>query len=75
MLGLDPARAFDAALITGGLPLICAEWTRGAGMWEFLQEALTDPVSALLVSAERSLCRRVSPTGASPHHTLGDRQW
>ncbi|WP_284577578.1 hypothetical protein [Streptomyces sp. 2P-4] len=26
MLGLDPAAAFDAALITDGLPLICAEW-------------------------------------------------
>ncbi|WP_405568805.1 AAA family ATPase [Streptomyces phaeochromogenes] len=55
MLGLDPASAFDATLITGGLPLICAEWTHGAGMWEFLQAALSDPVSALLVSAERSL--------------------
>lgn len=55
MLGLDPASAFDAALITGGLPLICAEWTHGAGMWKFLQAALSDPVSALLVSAERSL--------------------
>jgi AAA+ ATPase superfamily predicted ATPase len=55
MLGLDPAGAFDAALITGGLPLICSEWSRGAGMWDFLEEALRDPVSALLVSAERSL--------------------
>nr|WP_246101245.1 hypothetical protein [Streptomyces cyaneus] len=54
-LGLDPVSAFDAALITGGLPLICAEWTHGAGMWEFLRAALSDPVSALLVSAERSL--------------------
>jgi AAA+ ATPase superfamily predicted ATPase len=26
MLGLDPAAAFDAAIVTGGLPLICAEW-------------------------------------------------
>lgn len=55
MLGLDPAEAFDAALVTGGLPLICAEWPRGAGLWDFLGEALSDPVSALLVSAERSL--------------------
>lgn len=55
MLDLEPASAFDAALVTGGLPLICAEWTRGAGMWEFLETALRDPVSALLVSAERSL--------------------
>lgn len=55
MLGLEPAEAFDAALVTGGLPLICAEWPRGAGLWDFLGEALSDPVSALLVSAERSL--------------------
>lgn len=55
MLDLEPGAAFDAALITGGLPLICAEWDRGAGVWEFLEEALSDPVSPLLVSAERSL--------------------
>ncbi|MGH3311569.1 MAG: ATP-binding protein [Streptomyces sp.] len=55
MLGLDAASAFDAALITGGLPLICAEWPHGAGVWDFLAAALSDPVSALLVSAERSL--------------------
>lgn len=56
MLGIvEPADVFDAALITGGLPLICAEWPHGAGMWDFLRTALSDPVSALLVSAERSL--------------------
>lgn len=55
MLGLEPASAFDAALITGGLPLICAEWPHGAGVWDFLRAALGDPTSALLVSAERSL--------------------
>ncbi|MBB2945582.1 hypothetical protein FB565_005315 [Actinoplanes lutulentus] len=26
MLRLDPAAAFDAALVTGDLPLICASW-------------------------------------------------
>jgi len=55
LLGLNPADAFDAALVTGGLPLICAEWPHGAGLWDFLAETLNDPVSALLVSAERSL--------------------
>ncbi|WP_369030139.1 ATP-binding protein [Streptomyces adonidis] len=60
MLGLDPAEAFDAALITGGLPLICAEWPHGAGVWDFLSAALNDPVSALLVSAERSLAAEFS---------------
>ncbi|MFI6580130.1 ATP-binding protein [Embleya sp. NPDC050493] len=55
MLDLAPAEAFDAALITGGLPLICREWRPGASMWEFLETALENPISALLVSAERSL--------------------
>lgn len=55
MLDLDAASAFDAALITGGLPLICGEWPRGASVWQYLEQALTNPVSALLVSGERSL--------------------
>lgn len=81
MLGLEPAEAFDAALVTGGLPLICAEWPRGAGLWDFLGEALSDPVSALLVSAERSLaagfprklrhvrCWRLSAAASGPSPT------
>lgn len=55
MLDLEPAAAFDAALITGGLPLICREWKPGTSMWDFLDAALENPISALLVSAERSL--------------------
>ncbi|MFC3818098.1 ATP-binding protein [Planomonospora venezuelensis] len=55
MLGLPPAETFDAWLVTGGLPLICAEWGSGEGLWDFLGRALTDPTSPLLVSAERSL--------------------
>jgi AAA+ ATPase superfamily predicted ATPase len=55
MLGLDAPAAFDATLVTGGLPLNCQEWPHGAGVWEYLSQALSDPVSALLVSAERSL--------------------
>ncbi|OEV02996.1 ATP-binding protein [Streptomyces oceani] len=61
MLDLDAASAFDAALITGGLPLICREWPRGAGTWEFLRESLNNPISALLVSAERSLAAEFPP--------------
>ncbi|MGH3450227.1 MAG: hypothetical protein ACRDQW_05760, partial [Haloechinothrix sp.] len=33
MLSLDAADAFDAALITGGLPLTCTDWQPGQGMW------------------------------------------
>lgn len=49
------ADAFDAYLVTGGLPLICDEWSPGLSMWEYLDEALSEPTSALIVSAERSL--------------------
>ena len=55
MLDFDAATAFDAALVTGGLPLICGEWPRGASAEQYLEQALSNPVSALLVSGERSL--------------------
>jgi hypothetical protein len=55
MLGLDAASAFDVTLVTGGLPLICGEWPHGASIWQYLEQALSNPVSALLVSGERSL--------------------
>lgn len=55
MLDLSPADAFDAYLVTGGLPLICTEWPRGASLWDYLRDATRNPTSALLVSAERSL--------------------
>lgn len=61
MLGLEPAEAFDATLVTGGLPLICREWPTGASVWDFLAEALNSPTSALLVSAERSLAAEFPP--------------
>lgn len=69
MLELEPPAAFDAALVTGGLPLICADWPRGADLWEFLEGALSDPLSALLVSAERSLAAEF-PQQAQARHVL-----
>ncbi|MFM9594307.1 ATP-binding protein [Streptomyces scabiei] len=65
MLDLPPTDTFDAALITGGLPLICAEWRAGAGIWEFLRDSLDNPISALLVSAERSLAAEFPPQAMS----------
>jgi AAA+ ATPase superfamily predicted ATPase len=65
MLGLSPAAAFDATLVTGGLPLICAEWQAGADVWEFLRDSLDNPISALLVSAERSLAAEFPPQAMS----------
>lgn len=56
MVGARSAAAcFDAHLITGGMPLICREWPPGASMWTYLDEALHDPTSALIVNAERVL--------------------
>jgi AAA+ ATPase superfamily predicted ATPase len=61
MLDLSAADAFDAALVTGGLPLICREWRAGESVWDFLAASLDSPVSALLVSAERSLAAEFPP--------------
>ncbi|GIG65146.1 hypothetical protein Pen01_14410 [Phytomonospora endophytica] len=61
MLDLDAATAFDAALITGGLPLVARDWLPGTSVWEFLGTALDNPTSALLVSAERSLAAEFPP--------------
>ncbi len=55
MLDLEPADAFDAFLVTGGLPLVLEEWQAGAGVFDYLAEAVADPTSALIVSGERSL--------------------
>jgi uncharacterized protein len=55
MLRLEPTAAFEASLVTGGLPLICARWRPGDDLWTFLRKQFADPLSPLLVSAERSL--------------------
>jgi len=55
MLGLPPAEAIDAYLITGGLPLILDEWPQGATLWDYLESAVRRPTSALIVSGERAL--------------------
>ncbi|MFC8697795.1 ATP-binding protein [Streptomyces parvus] len=69
MLDLAPADAFDAHLITGGLPLILEEWPHGAGLWDYLEQALTRPTSALLVSGERALAAEF-PTEAQARTVL-----
>jgi hypothetical protein len=55
MTGLPAAEAFDAYLITGGLPLVLNQWPHGASMPDYLATAIRDPLSALSVSAERAL--------------------
>ena len=51
----DATDAFDAYMITGGLPLVCDEWPAQATIWQFLEDALGEPTSAVIVSAERAL--------------------
>lgn len=65
------ADAFDAYLITGGLPLICDEWSPGVSMWDYLTDALAEPTSALIVSAERSL-KAEFPTEAQAELILSE---
>lgn len=54
-LSLPAARALDAYLVSGGLPLILDEWPEGATVAEYLRTAVRDPTSALIVSGERSI--------------------
>jgi len=70
MLKLRPADAFDAYLITGGLPLILDEWPQDASATDYLTESASDPTSALLVSAERALAAEF-PTEAQARRVLG----
>lgn len=70
MLGLDAADAFDAALVTGGLPLVCSDWKPNDDVWSFLERSLKNPTSPLLVSAERSLAAEF-PEHAQARTVLG----
>jgi len=61
MLELEAADAFDAYLVTGGLPLICNEWERGMALQDYLGQSLNSATSALIVSGERSLAAEFPP--------------
>ncbi|MDA8025216.1 MAG: ATP-binding protein [Actinomycetota bacterium] len=66
----DETSAFDSYLITGGLPLICDDWPVGLSMWDYLEGALSETTSALIVSAERSLAAEF-PVEALAREVLG----
>ena len=70
MLGLSAAEAFDAFLVSGGLPLILDEWPHAASASAYLAEAVTDPTSALLISGERALAAEF-PEDAQARRVLG----
>jgi hypothetical protein len=59
MLALPAAEAFDAYLVSGGLPLVLDEWPSGRTALDYVAEAVADPLSALLVSGERGPGRGV----------------
>ncbi|GGL07602.1 ATPase AAA [Sphaerisporangium melleum] len=69
MLALPAAEAFDAYLVTGGLPLVLDEWPDGSGVFDYLSDAVTDPTSALLVSGERAMAAEFPP-GAMARQVL-----
>jgi hypothetical protein len=54
-LDLPPTDAIDAYLITGGLPMALNKWPVGATARDFLNTAIRDPTSALIVNAERAM--------------------
>jgi AAA+ ATPase superfamily predicted ATPase len=47
--------AFDAYLITGGMPMLCEEWTAGASVHEYLEDVLDRSSSMFVTGALRTL--------------------
>jgi AAA+ ATPase superfamily predicted ATPase len=70
LLGLEPADALDAYLAIGGFPVLALEWGRGRKLASYLRDALDDPTSFLVVSAERALSAEF-PTEAQARTVLG----
>ena len=69
LLGLQGAQAIDAHLTVGGFPLVARSWQRGQTREAFLQEALADPTSPLVVVGERMLAAEM-PADAQPRLVL-----
>ena len=55
MTGLDAADAIDALLITGGFPEVAQAWEPGSSRIDYLQQAVANPLSPLLMAGELSL--------------------
>lgn len=70
LLGLEPADALDAYLVIGGFPVLALEWGRGRTLASYARDALTDPTSFLVLSAERALAAEF-PTEAQARAVLG----
>jgi len=55
MTGTTGIDAFDAWLMTGGLPTVTRAWAPGTTRGEFLQAQLSDAITPLVVSGQRIL--------------------
>ncbi|MFL6074843.1 MAG: ATP-binding protein [Mycobacteriales bacterium] len=55
LTGLPAPAAFDAYLITGGLPVVCIEWRDSESVTGFLRRQFAQAISVLLVGGERTL--------------------
>ncbi|WP_322779693.1 ATP-binding protein [Frankia sp. Cas4] len=53
--GLSADEAVDALLITGGFPEVVAAWRVGMSREDYLREALTNPLSPLLMAGELTM--------------------
>lgn len=62
--------ALDAYLVIGGFPVLALEWGRGRKLASYVRDALTDPTSFLVVSAERALGAEF-PTEVQARTVLG----
>lgn len=69
MTQLDPMSAFDAYLITGGLPLVAQEWPPGMSPPAFLEQSFASSTSALVVAGTRVLDSEF-PEGTLARHVL-----
>lgn len=59
--GADAVTAVDAALVTGGLPLVVAEWRPGDTATAFLRRSFASPLSALVATGPRALDPELTP--------------
>lgn len=55
MLGLDAPAAFDAQVVTGGLPRLAQAWGDAGSAMAFVRRQLADATSPLVVLGERAL--------------------
>lgn len=62
MTGLSGMDAFDAALITGGQPLVAEEWRPGESPHAFVTRSFQRETSALVVAGARMLDSEFPPT-------------